>query len=1284
MQLPRATWWSAAVVALGLAACGRTELEAPEDIPVPDASDVVTDRPDVPDVVCRTNRDCDDGVFCNGTEQCVASACQPGIPVACDDGVACTRDSCDEGTGTCVSAPDNTRCVAPAVCDIRRGCTSTACMTDAQCDDGNVCNGRETCAAGACVSSGPLRCDDGIACTQDQCDPRLGCTATPDNRRCDDGVFCNGSEICSTAARGCTGGMPVVCEDGNPCTTERCDEMSRSCSVVGRTDADNDGFLPARCGGNDCDDNNSNVNPGRPEGTPGTCLDGLDNNCNGLPDCRDPACAMTRECLACMPTGPEGPPGTCRDGRDNDCNRLLDCADPVCARSPECGMCMPTGPERGPMACADGRDNDCNGTTDCADPQCAMIPACVMCVPTGAEGAGATCTDGRDNDCNGALDCADGACAMNPACIPTNEDCATARGMALPSSVSGTTVGARNDFSPMCAGSMTGDVVWVFRNPTRQTITIDTEGSAFDTMLLVRRDNCMGPDLACDDDSGTGTNSRIVLTNADPGTYFVVVDGFGGNSGAYRLNLRLGSAEVCDNMADDDGDGQIDCLDPDCAAFPDCSACMPTAPVETGLCVGGRDEDCDGQIDCLDPDCRLDPSCGGCVPTGPENNAAACTDGRDNDCNRLLDCADPGCRGVPGCACVPTGPENNIAACGDGRDNDCDGSIDCGDAECAMAPMCVMCVPTGPENTAAACTDGRDNDCDRTTDCADTQCATQLVCCRPTGAENTAAACSDGRDNDCDGRNDCADSDCSGVGMCACVVAPEVCTDGADQDCDRLIDCADPDCAMNPACVMCVPTGREADDVACSDGTDNDCDRLTDCADSECASAFVCCRATGAENTDAACADGMDNDCDRAVDCLDPGCAMTRPCRMVPPNDTCSGAQMVAVPSVTTGTTVGATNDVQPVISGFPGCAGGAGPDVVYTFNITARTPLTIDVASTSGGYDPVVHVRRAPCETGTQLACNDDAVGTDARVAFVADPGTYFVFVDGFNMTSQGAFRLSIGVGLPAENCGNGRDDDADMLVDCADTDCSADPRCVMCMPTGPENTAAACADGRDNDCDRLTDCADPNCSTQPACCRPTGPESGAIACSDGRDNDCNMRVDCADPACASEPACCVASGPENTAAACSDGRDNDCDRQVDCADPNCSTQPACCRPTGREGGLAACTDGVDNDCDGQLDCNDTECRPLAAVGGNECCNGRDDDGNGVVDEFACVCATNMDCAGVGGGGMFPSPACYLTLPLPAPPVCGIDCRTLGGNMFCNGLSPGWRCNMTTGACTP
>ena len=56
---------------------------------------------------CSSDRDCDDGLRCNGAERCTELACAAGTPVNCDDGMACTIDTCVEGdAGMCSHAMD--------------------------------------------------------------------------------------------------------------------------------------------------------------------------------------------------------------------------------------------------------------------------------------------------------------------------------------------------------------------------------------------------------------------------------------------------------------------------------------------------------------------------------------------------------------------------------------------------------------------------------------------------------------------------------------------------------------------------------------------------------------------------------------------------------------------------------------------------------------------------------------------------------------------------------------------------------------------------------------------------------------------------------------------------------------------------------------------------------------------------------------------------------------------------------------------------------------------------
>ncbi len=64
-------------------------------------------------------------------------------------------------------------------------------------------------------------------------------------------------------------------------------------------DEDQDGFLDAACGGDDCDDRDYRVNPDAIE----VCRDGYDNDCNGLIDKEDEACKSASGGCGCSEVG---------------------------------------------------------------------------------------------------------------------------------------------------------------------------------------------------------------------------------------------------------------------------------------------------------------------------------------------------------------------------------------------------------------------------------------------------------------------------------------------------------------------------------------------------------------------------------------------------------------------------------------------------------------------------------------------------------------------------------------------------------------------------------------------------------------------------------------------------------------------------------------------------------------------------------------------------------------------------------------------------------------------
>ncbi len=107
------------------------------------------------------------------------------------------------------------------------------------------------------------------------------------------------------AGDGCLGGAED-CNDNdafiNPGATELCGNgVDDNCNAVvdeGNccADFDHDGYGNPESGactkpGVDCNNNNPLINPGLSESTFDLCIDGIDNNCNGLVDRDDPACA---------------------------------------------------------------------------------------------------------------------------------------------------------------------------------------------------------------------------------------------------------------------------------------------------------------------------------------------------------------------------------------------------------------------------------------------------------------------------------------------------------------------------------------------------------------------------------------------------------------------------------------------------------------------------------------------------------------------------------------------------------------------------------------------------------------------------------------------------------------------------------------------------------------------------------------------------------------------------------------------------------------------------------
>jgi len=249
--------------------------------------------------------DCNNGLYCDGEEECSGiGQCTNPNDIDCSDGISCTIDSCNEDSDSCDNSPD-----------------------DNLCDDGQYCNGIETCdVINDCKRGTDIDCSnndlpgigtcfnnpdnnqftwDSFAGFTSTCDDELDqCTTSgyiythecniqscgaecESDGDCED-VDCDNLDGCYNGTYRDYGDVDNTCEDCF-CTNNTCDGY-----VEITTDLDNDGY-DIECG-NDCDDNNATINP-----TASELCNGVDDDCNneidegyadfdgdGIADCVDP------------------------------------------------------------------------------------------------------------------------------------------------------------------------------------------------------------------------------------------------------------------------------------------------------------------------------------------------------------------------------------------------------------------------------------------------------------------------------------------------------------------------------------------------------------------------------------------------------------------------------------------------------------------------------------------------------------------------------------------------------------------------------------------------------------------------------------------------------------------------------------------------------------------------------------------------------------------------------------------------------------------------------------
>ncbi|MCK4522480.1 MAG: hypothetical protein KAU20_07945 [Nanoarchaeota archaeon] len=691
---------------------------------------------------------CDDSLYCNGAETCDgANGCHAGAAVNCDDANECTDDICNEDLDQCENPglPSGTGCGSARYCpdDACNGffaefypidghdecdgagtCVEYSCaLENSYCTDNNNTDGVNTIECGA-------PCDQDIDCTDVYCTESSHKTY-PDGECKNDcsctgaghpvcivescGAECDEDTDCSCPTDYCEGTALVDYPDDGRCGTAGSEGCL--CQVDTGSGGDCEPTLVPDAPGceiacyndGDCDDTNvctddACINPG----TQVSYCDYTDNT----DPCDDGLfCTVNDVCSG----------GQCTGGDARDCSDSIGCTDDSCNETtdscdhnPNDGLCSAD------TVCA---DYYCDVTSDC---QVNYEPDTTECrAAAGVCDIAETCT-GSSADCpvddKSIAECrtATSDCDIAEICDGISNDCpADAKQPA------GTQCGEARNCPPDACNVFIAQFY-----PDDGHDTCDGIGNCNVYSCSMENSYCT------DNDAGDGVNGLTCgaecdqdedCDDEDPATMDRCI------AGCTCTNTR----EDCTNGIDDDGDGDVDCADSDCAGENGpggvicCQVNDDCNPLDDdcadGVC-GLSNNECNQQIESAGTECRA--AAGDCdiaeectgedaacpaddyKSAGTECRAAAgdcdvveqCTGANANcpadayepigtDCGICAECDGTG-------TCVYDETQDNDCSCPDDgcTDNNSDGIIDAWNdyevAECEAIYTCNDCGPT--------------------------------------------------------------------------------------------------------------------------------------------------------------------------------------------------------------------------------------------------------------------------------------------------------------------------------------------------------------------------------------------------------------------------------------------------------------------------------------------------------------------------------------------------------------------------------------------------------------
>ena len=763
------------------------------------------------------------------------------------------------------------------------------------------------------------------------------------------------------------------------------------------------------------------------------CDNGIDDDCNGLTDCYDPACQSLPICI-------DKKTEICNNGIDDNGNGLIDCKDPECYGDPACFV-------PGHEICNNGIDDNDNGLVDCQDPACFSDPTCI--VHPGTE----ICNNGIDDNGDGLVDCADPQCKTFPACLSAACKADVDFGAIASSGASVTrtmsTVGATMTYST-CAPPGGVARVGSFNLPAAADVKLDfsqVKGSAH--VVAVFR---AGVGQPCDVQSnlvyclaaGQDLTASYTFNGLSAGNYWIIVQSFTGTMGSTTVTLstsKTTTPEICNNGIDDDGDGAIDCADLDCANAPNCQPCIPD--INLGAIVVG-DPPKTALVDTTKGSNRYHPTCAG-TSTGKDIVVSFTV---KDTVSILLKMSQPTGEHFYGLYQMPKA--------GDACDSD-------QDINCPSDPLPLLSETNWSYFTpgeyllifkaAAAGKEGQIN-------------LTISAWAGP-GVE----LCNNGIDDDGNGLIDCADPACANASNCQaqmCLPDEDLGNFDIGSSQTLTVDLTKATRTFSTACgqgaghgllyrlnilqpmslsVQATQTGNQVIQIASQVNPLDSCDAYHD--DVDCSilgqpplygdfafpniqpgphNLVVQAFASGSEGTVnllltglsetflEICNNGIDDDGDGATDCYDIKCAGDPTCEYLE----CKPAPVLGIlPLDGTPTTAAVSTSVSSADKATSTCVSGkGGGEAAVSFTLTAKADLTIEW-SQFGNHDLVLYHQinaHLPCEANTQLDCHttaDAATGSYSLPPGLAQ-GTYYLVVDADKPGSEGGVILQLS-GFPS-----------------------------------------------------------------------------------------------------------------------------------------------------------------------------------------------------------------------------------------------------------------------------